>query len=139
MTNRPLPFGKRVALSGVFAWFLIGGIGHFTVPEFFLKIVPPALPLRIEAVYLSGAFELLGALGLLHRRSRRAAGIGLILLTVAVTPANFYMWLHPELFPRIPAPLLGWRLVLQVALIACIWWATRPHRTAPATRPPVQP
>lgn len=134
MTAAPLPYRKRIGLAIVFAWFLIGGFGHFAAPEFFLKIVPPALPLRLEAVYLSGAFELLGALCLLHRRTRRAAGIGLVLLTVAVTPANIYMWLHPELFPAIPAPLLGWRLVLQVALIACIGWSTWPHQAVPARR-----
>lgn len=129
-----MPHRKRAALAIVFVWFMIGGIGHFAAPEFFLKIVPPALPLRLEAVYLSGAFELLGALGLLYPRTRRAAGIGLVLLSVAVTPANIYMWLHPELFPAIPAPLLGWRLVLQVALIACIWWSTQPHQAVPAKR-----
>lgn len=134
MTTGPMPYRKRIALGIVFAWFLIGGIGHFAAPEFFLKIVPPALPLRLEAVYLSGAFELLGALGLLHPRTRRAAGIGLVLLTVAVTPANIYMWLHPELFRAIPAPLLGGRLLLQVVLIACIWWSTQPHQAVPAKR-----
>lgn len=134
MTAPSMPYRKRAALAIVFAWFILGGIGHFAAPEFFMKIVPPSLPLRREAVYLSGACELLGALGLLHPRYRRAAGIGLMLLTVAVTPANIYMWLHPELFPRIPAPLLGWRLLLQIALLACIWWSTRPYETEPAKR-----
>jgi len=82
--------------------------------------------MRLQAVYVSGFFEFVGALGLLHQRSRRAAGIGLFVLTIAVTPANIYMWLHPELFPQIPAAILSARLAAQVVLLACIWWATLP-------------
>ncbi|MGI4847053.1 MAG: DoxX family protein [Janthinobacterium lividum] len=111
----------RIGLLIVFSWFVIGGLGHFLAPQFFLKIVPPQLPLRIEAVYISGAFELAGALGLWSLRSRRAACWGLLLLTVAVTPANFYMWQHPELFPAIPEVLLTLRLFLQAGLIWLIW------------------
>lgn len=117
---------KKLALSVVFFWFAVGGIGHFLAPEFFLKIIPPTLPMRLQAVYISGFFELAGALALLHKKYRRAAGIGLFLLTVAVTPANVYMWLHPDLFPSVPSVLLWLRLVLQVCLLWLIWWSTRP-------------
>lgn len=115
---------RAVGLAFVFVWFAVGGIGHFAAPDFFLKIVPPGLPLRLEAVYISGFFELLGAAGLLHLKTRKAAGIGLFLLTIAVTPANIYMWLNPQLFPAIPEILLGARLVLQAILLAIIWRAT---------------
>lgn len=115
---------RLAGLALVFIWFAVGGIGHFAAPDFFLKIIPPGLPLRIEAVYISGFFELLGAAGLLHASTRKAAGIGLFLLTIAVTPANIYMWLNPQLFPAIPEILLGLRLVLQVILLAIIWRST---------------
>ena len=117
---------KKIALAVVFIWFSVGGIGHFLAPDFFLKIVPPDLPLRIQAVYISGFFELLGAFGLLRRKLRKAAGLGLIMLTIAVTPANIYMWQHPQLFPQLPVLVLALRLVLQIILIACIFWATQP-------------
>lgn len=117
---------KKIALTVVFIWFSVGGIGHFLAPDFFLKIVPPDLPLRIQAVYISGFFELVGAFGLLLRKLRKAAGFGLIMLTIAVTPANIYMWQHPQLFPQLPALILALRLVLQIVLIVCIYWATRP-------------
>jgi uncharacterized membrane protein len=115
--------GRWLGLIFVFAWFLVGGIGHFANPGFFLKIVPPQLPLRLEAVYVSGFFELAGAIGLLHPGLRRLAGIGLFALTIVVTPANVYMWRHFELFPSVPEPLLLLRLVVQVALLGCIWWS----------------
>lgn len=117
---------RRTGLIIVFIWFAAGGIAHFLIPEFFLKIVPPALPLRMEAVYVSGFFELLGALLLLCPRWRRLAGLGLMALTLAVTPANVYMWTHSHLFPQVPEMLLGLRLVLQLVLIATIWWVTQP-------------
>lgn len=118
-------WGRKSVLALVFLWFAIGGVGHFAAPDFFVKIVPPNLPYRLEAVYVSGFFELLGAAGLLVASLRRAAGIGLIALTLAVTPANVYMWANPELFPAIPQTLLALRLLLQLALLAAIWWSTQ--------------
>lgn len=107
----------------VVIWFAIGGLGHFFAPGFFLTIVPPYLPYRLEAVYISGLFELLGALGVLVPRLRRIAGIGLLTLTVAVTPANLYMWTHAHLFSSIPETMLALRLALQAVLLAGIWWS----------------
>lgn len=128
--RRKLGHGRTVALAFVFLWFAIGGIAHFAVPEFFLQIVPPTLPFRLQAVYLSGFFELLGACALWLKPFRRWAGIGLAVLTVVVTPANVYMWKNPDLFPAIPEALLGWRLIFQVVLVVIIVWSTwsQPHR-----------
>ena len=97
---------------------------HFITPEFFLVIMPPSLPYHEAAVAISGVFEILGALGLLVQRSRRMAGIGLFVLTVAVSPANIYMSLNPELFPDVSEIALTVRLVIQLLLLACIWWST---------------
>jgi len=60
-------------------------------------------------VIVSGVFELLGAAGLLWRPTRRLAGLGLIALTVAVTPADIYMLRQPELF-EVPSWALRVRL-----------------------------
>jgi uncharacterized membrane protein len=89
--------------------------------------VPPSLPYRIEAVYISGVFELLGAFGLLVPGLRRRAGIGLFILTLAVTPANVYMWQHPELFTMVSEGFLLARLGLQVVLLGVILWSTQPQ------------
>ena len=125
---------KKIALAVIYLWFFIGGIGHFVAPDFFLKIVPPQLHYPLALVYISGFFELLGACGLLFLTTRRAAGIGLIALTLAVTPANVYMWLNPQLFPRIAETLLLLRLVLQIILLWFIWWATRLPESPAAMR-----
>ncbi|MGJ7498697.1 DoxX family protein [Variovorax sp. RT4R15] len=94
-----------------------------------MRIVPPWIPWPRAAVLVSGVFELLGAAGLLLRSSRRAAGIGLFLLTVAVTPCHIYMLQRPDLFASIPLWALWLRLPIQVALLALIAWCTaREHR-----------
>lgn len=115
----------KAALGFAVAWFLLGGIGHFVTPGFFISIVPPYMPYPELTVSVSGVFELMGAVGLLLPRWRRAAGIGLFALTLCVTPANVHMWLHPELFPLLPQPwlsiVLSTRLVIQVLLLYCIW------------------
>lgn len=121
-----LLLSKKAAIGFVFFWFFIGGIGHFVTPAFFVKIVPPYIPYAEAVVFVSGIFELAGAIGLLLLPWRRLAGIGLFVLTLCVTPANIHMWLHPELFPVLPEPALSTvltlRLVVQVFLLFCIWW-----------------
>ena len=109
----------------VFFWFFVGGIAHFALTEIEMRIVPPWMPWPHAAVLVSGVFELLGAAGLLWRPTRRWAGVGLFLLTIAVTPAHFYMLDRPELFPSIPYWALVARLPLQLALLTLIWWCTR--------------
>ena len=115
---------KIVGMAFVFLWFMGGGVMHFISPEFFLAIMPPSLPYHEAAVAISGVFEIIGAVGLLFQRSRRMAGIGLFVLTLAVSPANIYMSLNPELFPDVSELALTFRLVIQVLLLACIWWST---------------
>ena len=115
---------RLAGLAFVFLWFAIGGVAHFALTDTEMRIVPPFISWPREAVLVSGVFELLGAAGLLWSATRRAAGIGLFLLTLAVTPANFYMLQQPELFPSVPYWALIARLPLQVALLALIAWST---------------
>jgi uncharacterized membrane protein len=116
---------KRIGLGVVFLWFLLGGIAHFALTPLEMAIVPPYIPNPRLTVLVSGVFELLGAAGVLYRRTRSAAGWGLSALTIAVTPANVYMMHHAERF-EVPYALLVARLPLQALLLALIWWSTRP-------------
>ena len=91
-----------------------------------MRAVPPLIPWPHAVVLITGVFELLGAAGVLLPYTRRAAGIGLFALTIAVTPANIYMWQHAEAF-GIARWLLLLRLPLQVVLLALIAWSTWPR------------
>ena len=124
MINRPFS-GRYFARLFVFAWFFIGGIMHFSKPDLFLRIVPPYIPFPLAAVYISGVFELLGAICLWFKPMRSLVGYGLMLLTVAVTPANIYMLQHADLFSEVPQWSLIVRLPFQLLLIWLTWWCSR--------------
>jgi uncharacterized membrane protein len=103
-------------------------MAHFVATETEMRIVPPYVPWPRAAVLVSGVFELLGAFGLLRQSTRRPAGVGLFLLTLAVTPCHIYMLQRPDLFAAIPVWALWLRLPLQVALLALIAWCTARDR-----------
>lgn len=114
-----LPRGRaRVALGFVFLWFLVGGIAHFAFTAAEMRIVPGWVPWPRAMVLATGVLELLGAAGLLLPAARRAAAWGLFALTLAVTPANVHMLLHPALFPSVPL----WALVLRLPLQLLLLW-----------------
>ena len=113
-------------------WYFIGGMAHFVATETEVRLVPPYLPWPHAAVWVSGVFEILGAMGLLFAATRRVSGMGLFALTILVTPVHVYMLQRPELF-AVPYWLLVLRLPVQVALLALIGWSTFP-RTAPLAR-----
>ena len=121
--------GRYAGIGFVFLWFFIGGIAHFMATDTEMRIVPPYIPWPRAVVLVSGVFELLGAAGLLWTPTRRWAGLGLFMLTIAVTPAHLFMLQRPELFP-VPYWALLLRLPIQAALLALIAWSTisRPRR-----------
>ena len=116
--------GQSVGIGFVFLWFFIGGVMHFVATDTEATIVPPWMPWPVAAVLVSGVFELLSP-------TRRAAGIGLFLLTIAVTPAHVYMLQRPELFP-VPLWALWLRLPVQLGLLWLIWWSTWRVRRRPS-------
>lgn len=122
--------GAAVSRGLIAAIFVAAGALHFVTPEFYLRIMPPYVPLHREMVALSGAAEILGGVGVLVPRVRRWAGVGLMLLLVAVFPANVEMALHPARYGV--APAAAWlRLPLQPLLVLWIWWATRERPDRP--------
>lgn len=112
----------------VSVFFFCGGIAHFAVADFFTASMPDYLSYHWELVIISGVFELLGAIGLLLPATRLWAGYGLMVLCIAVFPANINMALHPEQYPTLSETFLYLRLPLQPLLIGFIWWAIRAQR-----------
>ncbi|MEP6956341.1 MAG: DoxX family membrane protein, partial [Chthoniobacterales bacterium] len=84
--------------------FVAAGVNHFVSPAPYLAIMPPFLPAPAALIYLSGLAEIAGGLGILWPPTRRAAGLGLIALLVAVFPANIYAALHGMQFGGHPLP-----------------------------------
>lgn len=88
-----------------------------------VAIVPPFVPFPSLMVYLTGVFELLGALGLVIRPTRWAAGLALALLFVLLLPANIYAALADVPFGGEAATPLWQRIPEQVVYIAIVLWA----------------
>ncbi|CCH55802.1 hypothetical protein BN8_05089 [Fibrisoma limi BUZ 3] len=99
--------------------YVAAGVNHFLRPKMYMAIMPPYLPAHYELVMLSGVAEVVLGIGLLFPATRTLSAWGLILLLIAVFPANVYMATSGR-FRKIPRWLLWARLPLQGLLI---WWA----------------
>ncbi len=110
--------------------FIVAGALHFAIPRVYTAIVPGYLPSPLLLVYISGVFEMLGGAGLLLPATRTLAAVGLILLLLAVFPANIEMLrlAHARQASALFIVACWIRLPLQPLLI---WWV---WRVAHATR-----
>lgn len=126
MLQLPKGLARKLALLVLSAFFVLGGANHFLNPDFYVAMMPPYLPAHPALVSVSGVFEMLGGIGVLVPTVRARAGWGLVLLLVAVFPANLHMALNPELFPGLSGFALYARLPFQALFVAWAYWATRP-------------
>lgn len=100
---------------GLAAMFLLTGFSHFAPPlrRDLIAIVPPRLPAAGYLVTLTGLLELLGAVGLLIPATRVAAAVCLMVLMLAMFPANVYASRMPD-----PPKSMTTRLPLRAAMQA---------------------
>ena len=111
--------------------YVIVGVKHFTNTDFFVAIVPPIITWKEEAVLISGVIEVILGLLLLFNQTRKLAGWGIILLLIAVFPANIYLYVSD-----IPREMVGisknqalFRLPFQIPLMLIAYWYTREKPT----------
>jgi uncharacterized membrane protein len=116
---------KRLPSLIVSSFFALGGIAHFVSADFFVAMMPDYLPYHWELVIISGVFEIMGAIALQIPKTREFASYGLMLLCVAVFPANLNMALNANQFPDIPLVMLYLRLPFQLLIIWFIWWSAK--------------
>ena len=104
--------------------FIFTGISHFIIPGKFMEMMPPFFPAPLFLIYLSGVFEILGGVGLMISRTKKLAAAGLILLLLAVFPANIYVALNGvRLGGFMNYAVYQWlRLPMQFVLIAWVGW-----------------
>jgi uncharacterized membrane protein len=77
---------------GLAAMFILTGFAHFApaLRADLIAIVPPRLPAPGYLVSITGLLELLGAAGLLLPVTRVAAAVCVLVLMLAMFPANVY-------------------------------------------------
>jgi uncharacterized membrane protein len=116
--------------------FVFTGASHFTgMKHDFAAMIPPPLPNGLWVIYLSGLFEIAGAVGLLVPRTRRLAGVCLVLLLVALFPANVYAALGEIPLRGEAATPLWIRTPMQLLYIGMVWWTSIKERPKEVGRP----
>jgi uncharacterized membrane protein len=85
-------------------------------------MVPPSVPNPELMVTFTGVCEILGAIGLLIRRTRRAAAVALVVFLIAVLPANIHAARAGVTLGGAAATPLLPRVALQLLFIALVWW-----------------
>lgn len=101
--------------------YIAAGVNHFLNPQLYLRIMPKYLPYPQMLNYISGLAEIILGIGILFESTRSISAWGIILLLIAVYPANFYMYtaqIHIGKF-KIPTWMHIIRFFAQLALI--VW------------------
>ncbi len=121
----------KIKIQTIFRWlatvfFVVAGLLHFIIPEFYLAMMPPFIPFQQFFILISGIAEMAGAIGIQISRLRKFAGIGLIVLLVGIFPANIYVAIVNPVIPNLEysASSMWWRLLLQPIFIVWIWWVS---------------
>lgn len=116
------PTIHRFVIGGI---FILAGLLHFIKPGMYISIMPDYIPYHKAMVYISGIAEVLGGVGIMITNLRTYASIGLILLLIAVFPANIDM--AGKGYKNHGLTLYTWiligRLPLQFLLIYWVYWA----------------
>lgn len=98
------------------AMFVLVGISHFAKREKLEAMIPPHWPYRRAMNYISGAAEIIGGILVLFPATRAWAAYGLLLLLIAVFPANIFVARSKPTFYTIS------RLFFQPVYMAWVWW-----------------
>lgn len=122
---------RILGLVFVTAWFLIGGVAHFTSTDMFTGITPGWVPFPRLVVWGTGGLEIAASGLLWWPWVRRWVGLALIAFCVAVLPVHVEMLIEADQYRDLGLPFLWGRLLFQPVLMAIIWWVTR-ERSAPA-------
>ena len=116
---------KQITIYLMSLFYIFGGIKHFTNVGWYMKIMPPYISYHKELVYLSGAFEIILGIMLLFEQTRFLSGWGLILLLIAVFPANIYLAQTNGAAMNISLAFAWGRLPLQAVFIGLAYWHSK--------------
>lgn len=100
--------------------YILAGFNHFRNPKMYIRIIPSYFSNPNLINKLSGFAEIILGIGLLIPALTEMSAWGIILLLIAIFPANLHMYLNEKASFGLPKWVLLLRLPLQLALI---YWA----------------
>ena len=115
--------GMRAIMRWIMAAFYVAaGAAHLVAPDKLLAITPSWVPFASQVIFVTGLCEVAGAVALVTKPLRRAAGYALAAYAICVWPANFKHAIEGIDLPYIANSWLyhGPRLAFQPVLV---WWA----------------
>ncbi|MGF1580155.1 MAG: DoxX family protein [Gemmataceae bacterium] len=101
--------------------FIVAGIVHFLIPEFFMAVMPPWMSLHLFLVLLTGATEIIAGVLLLIPRTSRLGAWLIVGHLLAFFTIHIDMVIRADAFPDIPLWILWLRLVFQFVFLAWAW------------------
>jgi uncharacterized membrane protein len=122
-----MPYDRLNVIRAGMRWvmaifYAAAGIAHLAAPDKLLAITPSWVPFAPQIIFVTGLCELAGAVALVTKPLRRAAGFALAAYAICVWPANFKHAIDGIDLPYIANSWLyhGPRLAFQPVLV---WWA----------------
>lgn len=120
---------KYISILIMSLFYINVGMKHFIEPNWFLHIIPPLLsPIGLELVYLSGYYEIVFGTMLIVPMFRKMGAYFLILLLLAVYPANLYLAFYdqPQQLIGISSFAASWvRLPIQFIFLGLAYWHSK--------------
>lgn len=108
--------------------YVAAGLNHFRNPRFYLRLMPPYLPVPQLLNQASGIIEILLGILLLSKSTRPVAAWGIAAMLCIFMLVHIYMLQQALRQPAyFMSPVAAWlRLLLQPVLIAWALWYTQP-------------
>jgi uncharacterized membrane protein len=111
---------RQIFLYVMSLFYLSAGINHFVNPKWYARIIPPWLPNHSALNYISGTCEIVFAILLIPEATRHIAAWLIIVMLIAIFPANIQMSIN---FWREHNPYF-WLTIVRLPLqFVLIWWA----------------
>ena len=121
---QPLASWPAAVRVGLAAMFLFTAVAHFNAMRHDLaRMMPPGIPSPMGMVYFTGLCEIAGAIGLLVPRTRPVAAWALIVLLLAILPANVHAARAGLTLGGKPVTAVAPRIAIQVVFIGLVWWS----------------
>ncbi|MES2515738.1 MAG: MauE/DoxX family redox-associated membrane protein [Bacteroidota bacterium] len=116
MKNKAFPFFFYLMIL----LYILAGINHFVKPEFYRKIMPFYIPCHDFCIYLSGLCEIIFAILLIPKATRKAAALLIIAMLIVFFIIHIQMlidcWDNDDVMFLVAII----RIPIQFILI---WWA----------------